>query len=138
MSKATPKRRRKPRLAKTPSTALPKGQKIAPGITIAQEKLIGRFIVSWANLEAALDDMIWCLLGLADADGRDLTKRFDAKTKIEILRSISPRHVPEPELSTLLDALEDGDAIRDDRNFVGKRPATTALREWQDTVFVTC
>jgi hypothetical protein len=102
-----PKLKRKPRPSKPPFVRLHPDQ-----------EMIGRFIMAWSNVDAALDDTIWQLLRLSDEDGRDLTKRCDAKTKIEILRSVAPRHLAEPEISRLLDALDEADLLREDRNFV--------------------
>jgi len=118
VANSKPKRKPKPRPPKPPIKPLRQGQKTEPGIGPVTKRLVGQFIVEWSNLEAALDDMIWRILGLDEEDGRTLTKRSDAATKITVLRAIAPRHLEGEILESLLDTLDVADAMRDDRNFV--------------------
>jgi hypothetical protein len=87
-------------------------------VGLITKRLIGQVVVEWSWLESALDDMIWQLLGLDLEDGRALTKRTDASTKVAILNSIAPRYLDGPALDAIQDALSDINEIRDDRNFV--------------------
>jgi len=80
--------------------------------------IVGRVIVAWGRLEAALEELIWYFLDLPIDDGRVVTSRLDARTKIEMLRSFGPRHLADetnPQFSYLLNRISD---LKDDRNFV--------------------
>jgi hypothetical protein len=89
------------------------------GVRMQQERLIGRVAIEWSRLENVLNDVIWRFLNLSFEDGRALTGRDDAATKINLLRVIAPRHLAnEDKLEALLLSLDAIDSIRDDRNFV--------------------
>jgi hypothetical protein len=115
---APPKRPKPKRPEKMPKLPMPDGQTVVPGIDEVQEKLVGRLIVEWSRLEGMLDDMIWTLTGLSFEDGRVLTGRMDAKTKIAILQVIAPRYLTDPTLTKVEEALVLADSLRDDRNFI--------------------
>ena len=106
------------RTPKPPFKPLQDYHEVVPGIGLIQEKLIGRFVVEFSKLEAGLNDMIWLLLDLDMSDGRVLTQRSDATTKINILRAIVPRYLEGKDLETTLEALTRLDDVRDDRNFI--------------------
>jgi hypothetical protein len=91
---------------------------MAPSVGPITKRLIGQVIVEWSNLEAALDDMIWRILGLDDDDGKALTKRCDAATKIAIINDIAPRHLDSVLLEALQNVFGDINAVRDDRNLI--------------------
>lgn len=94
-------------------------QKAIFGVGMQHERLVGRAVIEWSRLENVLNDVIWRLLDLSFEDGRSLTGRADANTKIALLRSIAPRHLVDPDkLEALLLALDTIDASRDDRNFI--------------------
>jgi hypothetical protein len=97
---------------------MPDGQTVIPGIDAIQEGLIGRVIVEWSRMENTLDDLIWTLAGLTFEDGRVLTSRTDAKTKIAMLMVLAPRHLTDPTLAKVEEALVLADSLRDDRNFI--------------------
>ena len=110
-----PKPARPPKLEKRP---MPEGQSVVPEIDAVQETLIGKVVVEWSRLEGALDDLIWTLTGLTFEDGRVLTSRTDAKTKISMLQALAPRHLRDPLLREVEEALVLADTRRDDRNFI--------------------
>jgi hypothetical protein len=88
------------------------------GVSPIQERLIGRLIVQWGYVEAGLNDVIWRLLKLHVEDGRALTTRMDAVTKIAILRKIAPRYLEGEALTEFLKVMKLADDVRDDRNFI--------------------
>jgi hypothetical protein len=110
-----PKPKRPEKLLREP---MPDGQTVTPGIDSVQEGLIGRAIVEWSRLENTLDDLIWTLAGLTFEDGRVLTARTDAKTKIGMLQVLAPRYLTDPSLAKVEEALVLADSLRDDRNFI--------------------
>ena len=104
---------------KPPFVSMRAGQEAVFGVSMAHERLVGRVVVEWSRLENILNDVLWSLLGLNFEDGRALTGRADASTKIALLRLIAPRHLAsEDKLEALLLALDTIDACRDDRNFI--------------------
>jgi hypothetical protein len=119
VTKGVPPRRPKPkRPAKIPRVSMPPGQTVIPEIDAVQEALIGRAVVEWSRLEASLDDLIWTLTGLSFEDGRVLTSRADAKTKISMLHVFAPRYLDDPALTAIEEALVLANSLRDDRNFI--------------------
>ncbi|AGK58262.1 hypothetical protein HYPDE_32948 [Hyphomicrobium denitrificans 1NES1] len=83
-----------------------------------QYRLIGQFLVEWSKLEAALDDLIWRILGLSDDDGRVITTKFDARTRIEVLIVLGQRYFEGWRLRFLVAALDATDNLREHRNFI--------------------
>jgi hypothetical protein len=72
----------------------------------------------WGLLEAAMQDAIWRILNVPMEDGRILTGRTDASTKLQWLRSLSKRHIRGElfeQLQLVLKTIEDR---MDDRNFI--------------------
>ncbi|QWG21147.1 hypothetical protein KMZ93_13895 [Bradyrhizobium sediminis] len=119
MANVVPPKRPKPkRPEKMQKVPLPDGQTVVPGIDAIQEGLIGRVVVEWSRLEGMLDDMIWTLTGLSFEDGRVLTARTDAKSKIAMLQVLAPRYLTDPILAKVEEALVLTDSLRDDRNFI--------------------
>ena len=114
----TPKRPKPKRPVKPPTKPIPDGQTLVPGIDALQERLIGCVVTEWSRLEGALEDMIWTLTGLSFEDGRVLTSRTDAKTKIAMLQVLAPRYLADPTLRKVEEALVLADSLRDDRNFI--------------------
>jgi hypothetical protein len=89
------------------------------GVGMLHERLVGRVVIEWSRLESVLNDLIWCFLNVIFEDGRTLTGRADATTKIALLRAIAPRHLTsDDKLEALLLALDTIDASREDRNFI--------------------
>lgn len=113
-----PRLKKKPRVPKPAKQAMRPDQRIVPNVTSVHHRFIGKLVAEWSKLEAALEDLIWCILRLQEEDGRTLTKRTDTEAKITILRSLGPRHLSGEMLSKLLDAVDEADHLREDRNFV--------------------
>jgi hypothetical protein len=89
------------------------------GVSMQHERLVGRVIIEWSRLENVLNDVIWRFLNLSFEDGRAITGRDDATTKISLLRIIAPRHLAnDDKLEALLVILDAIDSLRDDRNFI--------------------
>jgi hypothetical protein len=63
------------------------------GVGMQHERLVGRVVIEWSRLESILNDLIWCFLNVSFEDGRALTGRADAGTKIALLRQIAPKHM---------------------------------------------
>src|SRR5438105_1245962 len=91
---------------------------VNPEIGLLQEKLIGRVVVQWSNIEAGLNNLIWGFLRLSIEDGRVLTGRMDAQIKIAMIRKLAPRFLTGEPLYDLTRALKLADSVRDDRNFI--------------------
>jgi len=85
--------KRPPKPQKPPITSLKPGQYVSPGISARQEMLIGRLVVEWAKLEAMMQDASNLGCSVRFEDGRVLTARMDARTKLQWLRTFSNRHV---------------------------------------------
>src|SRR5436309_272703 len=62
------------------------------GISMKQERLIGRLTVAWAALELVMQDAIWTLLGVGVDDGRILTAGADANRKMQWLGAFANKH----------------------------------------------
>jgi hypothetical protein len=110
--------KRPPKPQKPPITPLKPGQYVSPGISARQEMLIGRLVVEWAKLEAMMQDAIWDILNVRFEDGRVLTARMDARTKLQWLRTFSNRHVSQDELTKFSEIIELIELKQDDRNFI--------------------
>jgi hypothetical protein len=94
-------------------------QRAAFGVSAAHTQLVGSVVIEWSRLESVLDYLIWDFLDISFEDGRVLTGRADAGTKIAHLRSIASRHLANHDkLEGLLVALDALDACREDRNFI--------------------
>ena len=94
-------------------------QHVDPKISDEQIDLIGRVVISFSKLEAALEDTIWFFLKIDDEDGRIVTKRLDAETKIQLVRALATRHIANEEiLSKLKEVLGLISELKDNRNFI--------------------
>jgi hypothetical protein len=113
-----PESRRLPRSPKPPITPLKPGQHFDPRITTRHEMLIGRVTVEWARLEAMMQDAIWNILNVPLADGRVLTARMDARTKLQWLRTFAKRHVSDDDFKARSETLDLIELRQDDRNFI--------------------
>jgi hypothetical protein len=103
---------------KPPLQRLGPGIHMKHGISLKQERLIGRVIVSWSKLEAIMQDVIWVILDVGLEDGRILTARMNAITKLRWLRSFAKRHVSGENLESLQSILDTIEVLQDDRNFI--------------------
>jgi hypothetical protein len=88
------------------------------GISMMQERYIGRMMVSWALLEAAMQDLIWHLLKIPMSDGRIMTQRMNAEIKIKWLHSFAKKHLEPEQLTVMKEILAVIEDTQDDRNFV--------------------
>jgi hypothetical protein len=124
------------------------GRRTQAGISMKQERLIGRVIVGWSHLDAALGDAIWKILQIPLEDGRLFTTRADGRQKIQWLRTLSKRHgagLDPAEFDRLLDTI---DELREDRNFIAHgswgtiqpdvEPAAMSLRPRTDPDRIVC
>lgn len=80
---------------KLPRDTLKPGQTVEPDLSDLQYSLIGRVTANWSELEAQMDLLIWALTGLDDEDGRVITGRMDANSKIQKLRPPVPSIPPD-------------------------------------------
>jgi hypothetical protein len=100
-----------------------------PDIGLIQEKWIGRVVVEWSRLEACLHDMIWACAGVSMEDGRVLTARQDVTRLIAMLHVLLPRNLDGDALNKTLDAIEDANRLRDDRNYIAHGTWGTLMPE---------
>jgi len=104
---------------KPPFQAMRPDHRTVFGVGLQHERLVGRVAIEWTRLENILNDILWRFLNLSFEDGRVLTGRADAATRISLLRVIAPRHLADADkLEALLLSLDAIDALRDDRNFI--------------------
>ena len=94
------------------------GQPLAGTVTMVQERLIGRTIVFWSKLEAAIDQTIWRFLNFDIGNGRKFTTPMNAERKVGFLRLLAETYLDGEQLSTILDTIDTIDLCRDDRNFI--------------------
>ena len=94
------------------------GQVADPTIPISQEKWIGRVIVEFSKLEAALDDLIWNFLDLPMEYGRIITSRMDATAKVSTLRLLGMVAFDPMLQAYLKDILDAIDTLREHRNLI--------------------
>ena len=129
---------------KPPIRPLRIGQTLGRDVGPIQHRLIGQFIVTWSRIENALDDLIWTLLAMRECDGRILTKRFDARTKIVVLRELFVEKLSDDMKDELFGTLASLDQIREERNVVAHGlwhtidgvPATMSLRQKAEEAFI--
>lgn len=90
-----------------------------PDVSDEQTHRIGQVIVLWSKLEAAMEDAIWMLLNLNEEDGKAVTKRLGADAKVQLLRGIGPRHIPNKALvAKFNETLNYVDELKECRNFI--------------------
>lgn len=65
-----------------------------------------------------MEDFIWSLLNVEIEKGRVMTTRVDAVGKIRMLRELGKLEMPEQMFNRLSPALDEIDALREDRNFI--------------------
>lgn len=107
-----------PKPPKPPLLPFQGPESIRPGISMKQERLIGRVCVAWAGLEATLQDILWQMLGVPIDDGRIFTSAADAKRKLQWLNAFAGKHLKGDEWTRLKTALDAIEQARGDRNFV--------------------
>jgi hypothetical protein len=88
------------------------------GVSLRHERLVGRAIISWSRLEAAIQDIIWVILDVPLEDGRIITARMDAIKKMQWIKSFSKRHLDGKPLEDMEFILSKVDDLLDDRNFI--------------------
>ncbi len=92
-------------------------------VPMSHEKLVGRFVIEWAKLEATMDDVIWNFLNLPIEYGRIVTSHMDTTGKTKMLRQLSEtsfgHSYPDYALhSYICELLDHVDIIRIDRNLI--------------------
>ena len=118
MSDNKPTLKGKPRAARAEVISLSQDQWVEYRISSQQERLVGRVVVRWSALEAALQGVIWEFLDIPMAEGRIITSKMDAGTKVQMVRSLGNLKLREKYAQALLDCLSEVEDCRDDRNFV--------------------
>ena len=104
---------------KPPIQKLDPNQYVDRKVSDGQIDLIGRVVVLFSKLEAALEDTIWYFLKIDDEDGKIVTKRLDAETKIQMVRALAIRHLADKKiLSKLKEILVLISELKDNRNFI--------------------
>ena len=103
---------------KPPVQKLHPDQYHKPEISDEQICRIGRVIVLWSKLEAAIEDTIWMLFNLDEEDGKVVTKRLSADAKILLLRAIGPGHISDDMLVKFHETLHYVDEMKESRNFI--------------------
>jgi hypothetical protein len=87
-------------------------------IPLSHEKLIGRVVVEFSKLEAAMDDLIWNFLNLPMEYGRIVTSRMDALSKTTMLRNLSSLAFDPLLQAYLSEILDTVDMLREHRNLI--------------------
>jgi hypothetical protein len=118
---------RRPRRTKPPVEPIGDNPQYNPEVSLQQLRLIGRVIVRWGKMEAALDDLIWHLLDLHPDIGRLLTNKMDASRKIQLIRTLAEICMPQDMFFALSPVLDDIDVLREDRNFIAHANWFTSL-----------
>ena len=88
------------------------------GIGPVTEKLIGRFVVAWSRAEAVLGDLAWTILDVSEEDGRVVTSRVDASTRIDIVKAFAERYLQGDDLEVVAKILHQAELCRDARNLI--------------------
>jgi hypothetical protein len=113
-----PKSTKRARQPKPPFTPLKPDQTTTPNLSAKHYEMIGKVVVVWSKLEAAMDDTIWHFLKLDMEDGRIVTTRLDARTKATMIRSLSEWHLSKDDQDGLATVLTVISERQDDRNFI--------------------
>ena len=94
-------------------------QTIDQNVSDDQCMMIGKIIVFWAKLEAALQVAIWGFLSIGEEEGRLLTGRLDARPKIEMLAPLAEKFLLDgPVAVSFFEALGRIGELAEDRNFI--------------------
>lgn len=104
---------------KPPIQKFKNNQYLSPEISDDQISRIGRVIVLWSKLEAAMEDTIWMFLYLDEEDGRIITSRLATDAKMQRLRGLAQRHISEENLAKeFMKRMALADELKDCRNFI--------------------
>lgn len=87
-------------------------------VPLYQERLIGRAVVAWSRLEAAMQDTIWKFLDIPIEQGRLLTARHAPESLILILRTLGRASLSVDKANQFDRVLDLIDIYREDRNFI--------------------
>jgi hypothetical protein len=128
-----PKPPKTPRPKKPPVMPMRAGQKYAPLVSLSQERLIGRLVVRWSKLEAAMEELIWNLMNVDISVGRIVTARLDTTAKIRMLRQLGELALIETKFHKLSTHLDQIDILREDRNFIVHGTWGTSLPDLEPT-----
>jgi hypothetical protein len=86
-----------------------------------QTRLIGRVVVAWSKLEAAMHELVWAFVGIDVESGRILTDRQDSARLVIMLRALCDLYRDlqnDEERSHLLEVLNIIEQRRVDRNAI--------------------
>lgn len=133
------KSRKGPIRQKPPALPRRPGQYAISDVPAEQQRLIGLVVLNWAKLEHDIEEAIWAFLSLDIDQGRAVTSRLSADTKIELLKSLVMAYFTQDiRLNDILDCLDVITIQKEDRNFIvhgswvmlmpGNIPACTSLR----------
>src|SRR6478672_812447 len=87
-------------------------------IGMQHERLVGRLVMSWANIEGIIQSIIWEILKLNFDDGKAVAAHNDVQTNMTILRNIATRRLNEDRLGLLYSSLDRVKDAQEYRNTV--------------------
>jgi hypothetical protein len=111
------RRNKASRAEKPPLQDFGEGIFVSKYVSPNHERLLGRLVVAWSRLEAVMGDLIWVILGVDAEDGRVITARMDARTKLQWLRVYLKRCLSEDSFAECLKTLDKIQQRQEDRNF---------------------
>ena len=112
---------------KQPIKPLAPGSDVEEGVTPEHERLVGQVIIAWGKLEAALDNIIWSIFKLKIEYGRIITNRLDVTGKCQMLRSLAPLALSDPDAADLIEVITDIESWKDARNMIAHGMWGTAV-----------
>jgi hypothetical protein len=104
-----------------PSPSYPKlrpDQKLVPDVSLTHQKLVGRVVILFGKIEAAVQDAIWHILKIDEDDGRLLTAPHDFDDNLILLQALAKRHLTDERFASFLPTLKTIKKRQEDRNFV--------------------
>jgi hypothetical protein len=87
---------------------------ISPGT----EKLIGRFVAAWSDVELVIGLLVWAILNVDEDDGKIISAAVDASVKVTWVRAFAARHLELEDQREIAEILSKLDAIRESRNLI--------------------
>jgi len=119
MAKEKSEFKARPRTQKPPVLPRRPDQRAEPLLSVAHERLLGRAIMGWAQLEAVMQGLVWAFLNLSMRDGRTVTSRMDAGGVLQLLRELAELNLIESQRERFRGALNLIEDCRTDRNMLG-------------------
>jgi hypothetical protein len=111
--KRQPQPSNKPKLVTLPQNTYPD-----LNISLQHERLVGRFVMTWAKIEGLIHQLIWQLLHLDFEDGKVVTARNDVEANMTALRNIAARKLPATTTEALLPLLDQVRDLQQTRNTI--------------------